>query len=168
VSKQTFNHLCEKFHQADTKTILITLIQPKVTYYLSTFRLRRKPSSGLTSSAGRQYVKACPLRGSTGSSPRLDSCCQSSWSISPPLWVCQHCLILDQSPWCSPTLGKCQGDWSRIRQSWQAIWIRKTDNMNRDEGSYQLSHVWDKLLHTDDRHRKSVLTKASDMRPKCR
>ena len=32
----------------------------------------------------------------------------------------------------------------------------KTDNMNRDEGSYQLSHVWDKLLHTDDRHRKSV------------
>jgi len=24
----------------------------------------------------------------------------------------------------------------------EAIWIRKTDNMNRDEGSYQLSHVW--------------------------
>jgi len=38
----------------------------------------------------------------------------------------------------------------------KAIWIRKTDNMNRDEGSYQLSHVWDKLLYTDDRHRKSV------------
>jgi len=35
----------------------------------------------------------------------------------------------------------------------EAIWIRKTDNMNREEGSYQLSHVWDKLLHTDDRHR---------------
>jgi len=31
----------------------------------------------------------------------------------------------------------------------EAIWIRKTDNMNRDEGSYQLSHVWDKFLHTD-------------------
>ena len=30
----------------------------------------------------------------------------------------------------------------------EAIWMRKTDNMNRDEGSYQLSHVWDKLLHT--------------------
>ena len=41
----------------------------------------------------------------------------------------------------------------------EAIWIRKTENMNRDEGSYQLSHVWDKLLHTDDRHRKSVLMK---------
>ena len=27
---------------------------------------RRKPSSGLTSGAGRQYVKACPTRGSTG------------------------------------------------------------------------------------------------------
>jgi len=39
----------------------------------------------------------------------------------------------------------------------EAIWIRKTDNMNRDEGSYQLSHVWKKLLHTEDRHRKSVL-----------
>jgi len=42
----------------------------------------------------------------------------------------------------------------------EAIWIRKTDNMNRDEGSYQLSHIWDKLLHTDDRHRKSVLMKS--------
>ena len=39
----------------------------------------------------------------------------------------------------------------------EAIWIRKTDNMNRDEGSYQLSHAWDKLLHTDDQHWKSVL-----------
>ena len=48
----------------------------------------------------------------------------------------------------------------------EAIWIRKTDNMNQDEGSYQLSHVWDKLLHTDDRHRKSVLMKASDVKPK--
>jgi len=47
----------------------------------------------------------------------------------------------------------------------EAIWIRKTDNMKRDEGSYLLSHVWDKLLHTDDQHRKSVLMKASDMKP---
>jgi len=38
---------------------------------------RQKPSSGLTSGAGRQYVKACAIRGSTGSSRRLDSCCQS-------------------------------------------------------------------------------------------
>ena len=48
----------------------------------------------------------------------------------------------------------------------EAIWIRKTDNMNQYEGSYQLSHVWDKLLHTDDQHRKSVLMKASDVKPK--
>ena len=34
--------------------------------------------------------------------------------------------------------------------------------------SYQLSHVWDKLLHTDDPHRKSVLMKASDVKPKRR
>jgi len=47
----------------------------------------------------------------------------------------------------------------------EAIWIRKTDNMNRDDESYQLSHVWDKLLHTDNQHRKSVLTKASDVKP---
>jgi len=32
---------------------------------------RRKPSSGLTSGAGRQYVKACPIRGSVGSSVRM-------------------------------------------------------------------------------------------------
>jgi len=50
----------------------------------------------------------------------------------------------------------------------EATWIRKTDNMNRDEGSYQLSHVWDKLLHTDDRHWKSVLMKVSDVKPKRR
>ena len=30
---------CEKFHQVDTKTVLITLIQRKITYCLSTFRL---------------------------------------------------------------------------------------------------------------------------------
>ena len=50
----------------------------------------------------------------------------------------------------------------------EAIWIRKTENMNRDEGSYQLSHVWGKFLHTDDRHRKSVLMKTSDVKSKRR
>ena len=50
----------------------------------------------------------------------------------------------------------------------EAIWIRKTGDMNRDEGSYQLSHVWDKLLHTDDRYRKSVLMKAADVKPRRR
>jgi len=65
--------------------------------FIDVSALHRKPSSGLTSGAGRQYVKACPIRGSTGSSPRLDSCCRSSWSILPPLWVYQLCLILDQS-----------------------------------------------------------------------
>jgi len=34
-----FVQFCEKFRQVDTKTILITLIQPKMTYCLSTFRL---------------------------------------------------------------------------------------------------------------------------------
>ena len=48
----------------------------------------------------------------------------------------------------------------------EAIWIRKTDNMNRDEGSYQLSHVWDKFLHTDHRYRKTVLMKTSDVKSK--
>jgi len=32
----------------------------------------------------------------------------------------------------------------------------------------QPSHIWVKLLHTDDRHRKSVLVKASDVKPKHR
>jgi len=40
--------------------------------------------------------------------------------------------------------------------------------MNRDERNYQLSHVWDKLLHTDDRYRKSVLMKTSDVKSKRR
>jgi len=71
------------------KTVLITLIQPKVTYFIDVSVVRRKPSSGLTSDAGRQYVTACPIRDLTGSSPRLDSSCWSSWSISPPLWACQ-------------------------------------------------------------------------------
>ena len=33
---------------------------------------------------------------------------------------------------------------------------------------YQLSHVWDKFLHTHDRHRKSVLMKTSDVKSKRR
>ena len=28
----------------------------------------------------------------------------------------------------------------------ESIWIRKTSNMNRDEGGYKLSHVWDHAL----------------------
>ena len=70
---------------------------------------RRKPSSGLTSGAGRQYVKACPIRGSVGSSPRLDSCSPSSWSILPPLYVCHLCLILGQSRSCTT---KCTAVWT--------------------------------------------------------
>jgi len=34
----------------------------------------------------------------------------------------------------------------------EALWIRKSRNMNGDDGSYQLSHVWNKLL-TDVRNR---------------
>ena len=49
-----------------------------------------------------------------------------------------------------------------LHQDWLPVPVV---SMNRDEGSYQLSHVWDKLLHADDRHRKSVLMKASDMKP---
>jgi len=67
---------------------------------------------------------------------------------------------------------ECQGDWWESDKSGRhirkAIWIGKTDNMNRDEGSYQLRHIWDKLLHTNDRYRKSVLMKTSDMKSKRR
>ena len=48
----------------------------------------------------------------------------------------------------------------------EAILIRKTDNINQDKGSYQLSHVWDKLLHTVDDYRKSVLMKTYDVKSK--
>jgi len=62
-------------------TTLITIIQPKITLFIDVLASRQKPSSGLTSGAGRQYVKACPIRGLTGSSPRLDLCCRSSWCM---------------------------------------------------------------------------------------
>ena len=45
-------------------------------------------------------MKTCPI----GSCPRLDSCCWSSWFISPPLWFFQCSLILSQSPWRFPSL----------------------------------------------------------------
>ena len=36
-------------------------------------------------------------------------------------------------------------------------------------GSYQLNHIWDKFLHTtDDWYRKSVVMKASVVKPKVR
>ena len=44
--------------------------------------------------------------------------------------------------------------------------------MDQEDGEHESrrgelpSHVWDKLLHTDDRHRKSVLMKACDVKPK--
>jgi len=42
----------------------------KTTYcFIDVTASRRKPSPGPTSGAGHQYVKACPIRGSTGSSP---------------------------------------------------------------------------------------------------
>jgi len=46
------------------------------------------------------------------------------------------------------------------------MWIGKTDNMNGDEGSYWLSYVRDKVLLTDDQHRKSVVIKASEVKLK--
>ena len=45
-------------------------------------------------------------------------------------------------------LTDCEWDRTVIRD---AIWIMKTKHMNGDDGSYQLSHVWDKLV-TDVRN----------------
>jgi len=55
---------CEKFHQVDTKTILINNYSNTTKnniLFIDVSVSRRKPSSGLTSGAGRQYVKACPI-----------------------------------------------------------------------------------------------------------
>jgi len=41
----------------------------------------------------------------------------------------------------------------------EEIWIRTTENVNQDEGSYQPSHIWGKLLHSDDSYWKSHLMK---------
>jgi len=60
---------------------------------------------------------------------------------------------------CSRTIPLSNGKTHTIpryscRSSWSTSPPLCVCNMNRDEGSYQLSHVWDKLLHTDDRYRK--------------
>jgi len=47
----------------------------------------------------------------------------------------------------------------------EAIWIRKT-NINQNEGRYQWSHVWDKLLLTDKCNWKSDRKNTSDSRSK--
>jgi len=63
-------------------------------------------------------------------------------------------------------LWQCQGDRSKSRHLIrEAIWTRKCNKKNQDEGSYQLSDVWNKLL-TEVRNWKSVLTKTSDCRSK--
>jgi len=62
-------YVCEKYHQVDTKNYINYSKTTKTTYtycFIDVSASRRKPSSGLTSGAGRQYVKACPVRGSTG------------------------------------------------------------------------------------------------------
>ena len=65
ISDWMTQELCEKFHQVDTKTILITLYTTKITYFvIDVSTSRRKFSSGLTSGSGRQYVRICPIRGS--------------------------------------------------------------------------------------------------------
>jgi len=58
----------------------------------------RKPSSGLTSGISLQYVKSCPIRGSIGSSLRLDSCCQSVFLIHIASLMCLPALS-DLSVW---------------------------------------------------------------------
>ena len=81
--------------------ILLTFYTTKIiTFVIDVSTLRWKSSSGLTSGNGRQYARDYPICGSIGSSPCLDSCCPSSWSISPPLCVCQifHRISQDNLP----------------------------------------------------------------------
>ena len=54
--------------------ILITLNNENNILFIDVSTSSRKSSSRPTSGSGRQYVKASPIRGSIGSSPRLDSC----------------------------------------------------------------------------------------------
>jgi len=56
--KETDCQFCEKFHQVDTKTYINYSKSTKTTYcFIDVLASRRKPSSGLTSGAGRQYIK---------------------------------------------------------------------------------------------------------------
>jgi len=104
---------------------------------------------------------ACPHRRMVRLHTRAASICNESAITD---HVCNENHVID---WANAKVIDRKSD-KAGRLIREAIWIRKTDNMNRDEGSYQLSHVWDKLLHTDDWRRKSVLMKASDVKPKRR
>jgi len=66
--------------------------------------------------------------------------------------------------WCWECWGYCWESNKTGRLTRETVWFRQSSNMNRDEGLYQLNHVWDSLL-TDVRDRKSVLRKAADQRP---
>jgi len=75
-----------KVHQVVTKTILISLNNQNNILFINVSTSHRKSSSVLNSGTGRQYVKACPIHGSIGSSPRLDSWRKSHWSRIRQSW----------------------------------------------------------------------------------
>ena len=88
---------CEKFHPVDTKTILITLIQPKIAYCLST----------------------------------LQTCCGICNKSAITDHVCNENHVID---WANAKVIDRESD-KAGRLIREAIWIRKTDNMNRDGGA---------------------------------
>jgi len=84
-----------------------------------------------------------------------------SFTAHMPLLMATSTFELGRRCWSSPH--QCLSLYLTGRLIREAVWIRKSSNINRDEGSDRLRHVWDSIL-TDVWNRKSVLLKAADCR----
>jgi len=94
----------------------------------------------------------CRRCGRVGKTPRLCSstCLAPSWYLSPPWSICPLCCLLCWWPWPDPNLWRGWDREGNRVDRWikEVIHIRKEQDksMNRDEGSYQLSHIYDILF----------------------
>jgi len=77
-----------------------------------------------------------------------------SFTAHMPLLMATSTFELGRRCWSSPH--QCLSLYLTGRLIREAVWIRKSSNINRDEGSDRLRHVWDSIL-TDVWNRKSVL-----------
>ena len=68
----------------------------------------------------------------------------SALTVMADLWVTLLSLALEARPWSKVVDREVQ---RQTRWMKEALWIRKTPIcMNRDAGSYQLSHTWDQMI----------------------
>ena len=109
---------CEKKYVGETKRMLKT-------------RVKEHREEVEKVDKGRSYTRETRKQSET-----------DRWKSAITDHVCQNNHVID---WESARLVEREGDW-KTRGIKEAIVIRKVANMNRDEGRYQLSHLYDDLL----------------------